>query len=378
MAFRIQIRRDTAEKWVINNPILLEGELGYETDTAYMKIGDGTTYWNDLPYWNPFGISNASVYQDGLVKLTGVTGFNFTGTGVTGITGSDGFATITVTGGATGGGSAINTFFSGAEIGTGITGLNFSGPGVSSVTDSNGYSTIIITGATGATGAIGATGATGAIGATGATGVGTSTLYNPISRYQAYINSDIELYIVSSATVNTGLSWTRSTTTLTITHTNHGRTNGDLVIVRNANADNFSGIVTVINFNSFSLTTANSGALSGSNAAYSLGFTASTATESALTIAAPSGGDCQLLSLLYATGSRTGATLAVTVPSSATNGAGANTTSQNQFYPISRVQTISTGAIKGHSMTLNTSSNFNVFNFAALDISSSDLIRLDF
>jgi hypothetical protein len=152
-----------------------------------------------------------------------------------------------------------------------------------------------------------------------------------------------------------------------------------LVIVRNANADNFTGTITVINTNSFSLTTANSGAASGSAAAYSLGFTYSgTPSASALTITAPSGGDCQLLSILYATGSRSGVTLAVTVPASTTNGAGANTSSQNQFYPISRVQTISSGAIKGHSMTLNTSSNFNVFNFGALDTSASDLIRLDF
>ncbi len=52
MAFRIQIRRDTSEKWSINNPILLDGEMGYETDTSYLKIGDGTTPWNSLSYWS--------------------------------------------------------------------------------------------------------------------------------------------------------------------------------------------------------------------------------------------------------------------------------------------------------------------------------------
>jgi hypothetical protein len=126
MAFRIQIRRDTAEKWVINNPILLEGELGYETDTAYMKIGDGTTYWNDLPYWNPFEISDASVYQDGLVKLTGVTGFNFTGAGIGGITGSDGFATITVTGGTSG--TSGSSGSSGESGSSGTSGISIAGP----------------------------------------------------------------------------------------------------------------------------------------------------------------------------------------------------------------------------------------------------------
>jgi hypothetical protein len=52
MAFRVQIRRDPSGKWIVNNPILLSGEFGYETDTSYMKIGDGATPWNYLPYWN--------------------------------------------------------------------------------------------------------------------------------------------------------------------------------------------------------------------------------------------------------------------------------------------------------------------------------------
>jgi hypothetical protein len=51
MAFRVQIRRDPFGKWIVNNPVLLSGEFGYETDTSYMKIGDGATPWNYLPYW---------------------------------------------------------------------------------------------------------------------------------------------------------------------------------------------------------------------------------------------------------------------------------------------------------------------------------------
>ena len=151
-----------------------------------------------------------------------------------------------------------------------------------------------------------------------------------------------------------------------------------MVNVRNANADNFSGLITVINANSFSLTTVNSGAASGAEAAYSLGFTVGTPTAAALTISAPSGGDVQLLSVLFATGARSGATLAVTVPTSAINGAGANTTAQNSFYPVFRVQTISSGAIQTATLTLNTASNFNVFNFASMNPTNSNLVRLDF
>jgi hypothetical protein len=82
--------------------------------------------------------------------------------------------------------------------------------------------------------------------------------------------------------------------------------------------------------------------------------------------------------VLFATGSRSGSTLAVTVPTSATNGAGANTTTQNSFYPVFRVQTISTGSIQTATLTLNTGSNFNVFNFASMNATLSNLVRLDF
>ena len=46
----MQQRRDTAANWTNNNPTLLNGELGYETDTGYFKIGDGSTAWTSLGY----------------------------------------------------------------------------------------------------------------------------------------------------------------------------------------------------------------------------------------------------------------------------------------------------------------------------------------
>jgi hypothetical protein len=50
MADMIQIRRDTAANWTSANPILAQGELGAETDTSKIKIGDGTTAWASVPY----------------------------------------------------------------------------------------------------------------------------------------------------------------------------------------------------------------------------------------------------------------------------------------------------------------------------------------
>lgn len=49
---RIQIKRDASGDWTTNNPVLAEGELGYETDTGKIKVGDGTNNWADLDYVN--------------------------------------------------------------------------------------------------------------------------------------------------------------------------------------------------------------------------------------------------------------------------------------------------------------------------------------
>jgi hypothetical protein len=48
---KILIRRDLAANWVAANPVLCDGEQGYEKDTGKMKIGDGITPWNALLYF---------------------------------------------------------------------------------------------------------------------------------------------------------------------------------------------------------------------------------------------------------------------------------------------------------------------------------------
>ncbi len=47
---RIQLKRATAASWTSNNPVLYVGEIGFETDTKKLKIGDGTTAWTSLSY----------------------------------------------------------------------------------------------------------------------------------------------------------------------------------------------------------------------------------------------------------------------------------------------------------------------------------------
>jgi len=43
-------RRDTAANWTAENPTLLAGEIGVESDTGYWKIGNGSTAWTSLGY----------------------------------------------------------------------------------------------------------------------------------------------------------------------------------------------------------------------------------------------------------------------------------------------------------------------------------------
>jgi hypothetical protein len=58
MAIRMQQRRGTSEQWTLANPILAEGEIGFETDSNQFKLGDGVNRWEDLSYFvNADGIS---------------------------------------------------------------------------------------------------------------------------------------------------------------------------------------------------------------------------------------------------------------------------------------------------------------------------------
>ena len=55
MPIQIQYRRDTSTNWTSQNPTLLAGEPGYETDTGKYKIGDGSTAWTSLVYYGANG-----------------------------------------------------------------------------------------------------------------------------------------------------------------------------------------------------------------------------------------------------------------------------------------------------------------------------------
>ena len=70
---RLQLRQDTTENWKTENPILLEGEMGYDTNTKQFKIGNGINSWNTLDYYkipiNYNDIDNKPTIGEGLISL---------------------------------------------------------------------------------------------------------------------------------------------------------------------------------------------------------------------------------------------------------------------------------------------------------------------
>ena len=60
----IQLKRGIAEALARVNPVLAAGEPGFATDENRLKIGDGVTAWNDLPYFGESNVINASTHYD--------------------------------------------------------------------------------------------------------------------------------------------------------------------------------------------------------------------------------------------------------------------------------------------------------------------------
>lgn len=71
---KIQLRRDTAANWSTNNPTPSAGEPCFETDTGKLKIGDGTTAYNSLPYQG--GTSDNVVTTDTAQTISGEKTFS--------------------------------------------------------------------------------------------------------------------------------------------------------------------------------------------------------------------------------------------------------------------------------------------------------------
>ncbi len=65
---KFKLKRGTASDWTAINPVLENGEPGYEEGTGRFKIGDGETAWADLGYSPPSedggGVDLSAVDED--------------------------------------------------------------------------------------------------------------------------------------------------------------------------------------------------------------------------------------------------------------------------------------------------------------------------
>ncbi len=59
---RFYNRRDTSTNWATVNPTLESGEIGYDETQKKFKMGDGSTRWNDLIFYETGG---GSTYTEG-------------------------------------------------------------------------------------------------------------------------------------------------------------------------------------------------------------------------------------------------------------------------------------------------------------------------
>jgi hypothetical protein len=185
---QFQFRRGTASEWTSANPTLAAGEIGIETDTNLVKLGNGVANWNTLGYGGLQGL--------GYANLTSTTSIAIGGGSKTFTTNNPADRSAFAVGNRVRIFSTANaanfmegtiTSFSGTTLvinatltsGSGTIaswGISLAGnPGATGATGPIGIQgNVGATGSTGIQGNVGATGATGIqgnVGATGSTGI---------------------------------------------------------------------------------------------------------------------------------------------------------------------------------------------------------------
>jgi hypothetical protein len=69
---RIQVRRGTAADWTAANPTLAAGEVGFDTTSNKMKVGDGSTAWSSLAYISSDAPGVSEIAQDAIAQALSV------------------------------------------------------------------------------------------------------------------------------------------------------------------------------------------------------------------------------------------------------------------------------------------------------------------
>lgn len=79
---QFQIRRGTAAEWTSADPTLAAGELGLETDTQQIKVGDGSTAWSSLLYMPVVGGVANSIQINSGNQLAGSANLTYDGANI--------------------------------------------------------------------------------------------------------------------------------------------------------------------------------------------------------------------------------------------------------------------------------------------------------
>lgn len=93
---RMQQRNDTSANWATVNPVLADGEIGYDTTQKKFKMGDGTSTWSQLDYYESGGGGamtpgkGINISNDEISVNVRPTQFSFSGTEMYLITTGDG------------------------------------------------------------------------------------------------------------------------------------------------------------------------------------------------------------------------------------------------------------------------------------------------
>ena len=205
--------------------------------------------------------------------------------------------------------------------------------------------------------------------------------YNNVIRYEVTSGSN-SAQLLSSGDVIGGKSWTRSGSTISISSQGHGLASGDFIVVRNMGATDYLYCeISNVSSNAFDITDAvNSGDVSGTAGAYIPAFDITTLSNSALTISAPSAGNCQLISISHYLEDMQNSSITVTVPSNAiSNGAGGHSSLKTRVPPTFKYYNVDgpTAFIKNAaSVSFAISTTFNVYTLSGTIDTFGDCLYL--
>ena len=216
VAYRIQLRRDTAANWAASNPVLSTGELALDLTNRIGKVGDGSSTWSSLAtFIGTTGLqaiygtgADGDVTVTGTVTLTRDMNYRNLTMSAASILNTGGFR-VFVSGVLTGTGSILNTGGAGAAsatAGTAATAGWYGGgtTGGAGGTAAGNAGTAHTAGrGVGSTGGAGGTGSGGAAGAAGTISAVTAATWGAAPPNIATGTSPLSLFLgrVHSTTI---------------------------------------------------------------------------------------------------------------------------------------------------------------------------------